>query len=130
MDGVYAGAVKDFLSGVHKPGDVYKIALYKETPEGDRYDASSEVNGAGYERGGKTLTGYKVGVAGNVVFIRFDDALWPKSTISAKGAVIYNSSKENRVLRHIEFDDVYVSKNGPLEVYLPAPGVVCFAAAV
>ncbi len=130
MDGVYSSAVKDFLSGVHKAGDVYKIALYREPPEGDTYDETQEITGPGYLKGGKVLTGYNVGVSGNVVFVRFDDVSWVNSTITAQGAVIYNASEDNRVLRHIEFDGEYVSKNGPLEVYLPAPGVVCFAAAV
>lgn len=89
--------------------DVLKIALYDNTANLDAdttvYTTTGEVSGAGYTAGGITLTvasGYPQVVDGQAA-LTFDDAEWPASTITARGAMIYNTTRSNRAEMILDF---------------------------
>lgn len=123
---------QDWLNGVHQPGDTYKAALIKTGHAGtfdkntDNYSdlgADEVANGNGYTTGGKTLTGFSVGITGDVAHLSFDDPAWTAATFSADGLLIYNSSKSNKVLGVHAFPNAPVAAtNGTFTADLPAPG--------
>jgi hypothetical protein len=78
-------------------GDVYKIALYDNsasfTAATTVYTSTNEVaNGDGYTTGGNTLTNVTPTSSSTTALTDFADTTWSSSTITARGALIYNSS--------------------------------------
>jgi hypothetical protein len=94
----------ELLLGVHDfraSGDTFKVALYTSLASLDAnttaYTTSGEVVGAGYVAGGATLTNLGVTTSNTnstagVGFADFSDVSWPASTITARGALIYNTT--------------------------------------
>lgn len=120
----------DLLEGIQNfataldGGDTYKIALYTSSANLDSattaYITSGEASGTGYTAGGKELTNVGITVSGTVAYIDFDDVTWTSTTISAAGALIYNSSKLNRAVAVFNFGGTYTSTNGDFTVIFPA----------
>ena len=88
-------------------GDTIKIALYTSSATLDvtttAYTVTNEVVGAGYVAGGNTLAGQVVTTSGTTAYVDFSDSTWAASTITARGAMIYNSSKANRSIIILDF---------------------------
>lgn len=119
-------AKADFLNGVHTSADTYKIALYTDAATLDAsttaYSATNEVVGTGYTAGGATLSGFTVDSSGTTAWLDFTtDPSWPTATITARGALIYNSSKTNKAVAVIDFGSDITSTNGTFSVQFPAP---------
>lgn len=117
---------QEILEGVHASTDTYKIALYTSSAtlsaSTTAYSATNEVTGAGYDAGGKTLTGYVSGLATGTAYITFDDPSWTSSTITARGCLIYNSSKSNKAVAAFDFGSDVISVSGTFTIDLPAAG--------
>ena len=121
---------QELLGGVHNftasTGDVFKIALYTSSATLDStttvYSATNEASGTGYTAGGNTLTTAtgSVFISGTTAYIDFDDTTWASSTISAAGALIYNSSKSNKAVLVLSFGGTYSSTSGNFTVQFPA----------
>jgi hypothetical protein len=115
---------QDILNGVHQPGDTYKIALYNPgtlDKTTTAYTATGEVSGAGYSAGGTALSGFTVGLSGDIAYIDFTDPSWAAATITASTALIYNSSRSNKALAVFTFGSTS-STGDTFTVVLPAPG--------
>lgn len=86
-------AAHDFRSS---GGDVFKIALYTSAANLDAtttaYTATGEVVGTGYVAGGNTLTNISPTSSGTTALLDFADTTWVTATITARGALIYNST--------------------------------------
>jgi hypothetical protein len=118
---------QEILEGVHASNDTYKIALYTDAATlgatTTAYASTNEVASAGgYTAGGVTLTGFTSGLADGVAYITFADASWSNATITARGCLIYNSSKSNKAVAAFDFGGNIVSTNGTFTVDLPAAG--------
>lgn len=117
---------QEILEGVHASADVYKIALYTSTAtlgaSTTAYTATNEVTGTGYTAGGATLTGFASGLSGSTGYLTFTDPSWASSTITARGCLIYNSSKTNKAVAAFDFGADVVSTNGTFTVDLPVAG--------
>lgn len=117
---------QEVLEGVHDSADTYKIALYTDAASlgasTTAYSASNEVVGAGYDAGGKTLTGHSTGLSSGVAYLTFSDPSWTSSTITARGCLIYNSSKSNKAVAVFDFGENVVSVNGTFTIDFPAAG--------
>jgi hypothetical protein len=117
---------QELLEGVHTSTDTYKIALYTDSAtlgaSTTAYSATNEVSGTGYDAGGKTLTGYVSGLSGSTAYITFDDPSWANSTITARGCLIYNSSKSNKAVACFDFGSNVVSVSGTFTIDLPSAG--------
>lgn len=116
----------EILQGIHTPSDVYRLALYTSSaiisPATTRYTTDGEVVAeGGYGAGGLTLTGYQVVQFGHIAILDFADPTWPKATIRARGALIYNFSKGNRAVVVLDFGKDITSTNGNFTVTLPPP---------
>jgi ribosomal protein S8E len=91
-------AVHDFrVTG----GDTFKLALYTSSANIDAnttaYTTSNEVVGTNYTAGGRTLTRLGVvtsntSVSTGVGFTDFSDLTFPNVTVTARGALIYNTT--------------------------------------
>lgn len=91
---------KELLFGVHDfdtaNGDTFKMALYTNsasfTAATTAYTATNEVSGTGYSAGGQDLTSVDPVSSGTTALCDFDDETWSTATITARGALIYNST--------------------------------------
>jgi hypothetical protein len=95
----------ELLQGIHDFNtDVFKLALYVATADLGAntavYTTIGEVSGAGYTAGGETMTGVSVSPQG---FVNFANVVWPVANFTARGALIYNSSKANRAVAVLDF---------------------------
>lgn len=117
---------QELLEGVHASGDTYKIALYTDSATLDKavtaYSSTNEVSGAGYTAGGATLTGFSSGLATDTAYITFADPSWSNSTITARGCLIYNSSKSNKAVAVFDFGANVVSVSGTFTIDFPTAG--------
>ena len=115
----------EILNGIHDSTDTYKIALYTSAATLDAtttaYSATNEASGAGYTAGGATLTGFAVTTSGTTAILDFDDISWADATITARGALIYNSSKSNKAVFVMDFGSDISSTNGAFTIQLPLP---------
>jgi len=113
-------------SGTHLAADVYKMALYASTATLSKattvYSATNEVANSGtYAAGGIAMVGFAVVLDGDVAILDWTtDPLWTGATITARGSLIYNSSKSNKAVAVLDFGGDITSTNGNFLVTLPA----------
>jgi hypothetical protein len=98
----------ELLQGIHDfSTDVFKIALYTADAtlgvDTTVYTSANETSGTGYVAGGLVLTGTAVSSANGVSFVDFADAVWNPGAFTARGGLIYNSSKSNRSVAVLNF---------------------------
>ena len=91
---------KELLYGVHdfdlSSGDTFKIALYTNSASFNAattaYTTSNEVSGTGYSAGGGALTNVDPTSSGTTALTDFQDETFSSATITARGALIYNTT--------------------------------------
>ena len=93
---------KELLEGGHdfklSGGDTFKVALYDNsasfTAAATAYTATNEVGNSGsYSAGGGTLTRIDPTSSGTTAFTDFADITFTSATITARGALIYNTTE-------------------------------------
>lgn len=103
----------EMLQGIHDlDTDVLKMALYTSIanlyPTTTAYTATGEVVASGYAAGGVVLTGVTIstGTASTiqpaVVYVTFNNPVF-SAALTARGALIYNTSKANRSIAILDF---------------------------
>ena len=119
---------QELLEAVHNfqlsGGDTFKIALYDNsasfTAATTAYTATNEVTGTGYTAGGNTLTRIDPTSSGTTAFTDFADTTWASSTITARGAMIYNDTAAgNPAVVILDFGSDKSSTNGDFTVVFP-----------
>lgn len=118
----------ELLQGIHNftasTGDVFKLALYTSSanlgPSTTVYTSSNEVVGAGYAAGGNTLTNVTPTSSGTTAFADFADTTWREAVITARGAMIYNSTAGNRAVVILDFGADKISTGGDFSIVFPA----------
>jgi hypothetical protein len=90
---------QELLEGQHdfrSSGNTFKLALYTSSATLDAsttdYSATNEVSGTGYTAGGGTLTNVNPTASGTTAFTDFNDLTFSAATITANGALIYNTT--------------------------------------
>lgn len=116
---------QELLGGVHDlDTDTIKIALYTSSAtlgaSTTAYSVTNEVSGTGYTAGGNTLTSPVISLDGTTAIVDFDNTTWTSATITARGALIYNSSKANRAIAVLDFGADKTSADGDFTVTMPA----------
>jgi hypothetical protein len=119
---------QELLTATHNftasTGDVFKIALYTSSAtlgaSTTAYTTSNEVTGTGYTAGGNTLTNVTPTTSGTTAFTDFGDTTWTTATITANGALIYNSSKSNKAVAVLAFGGDKTSTAGDFTIIFPA----------
>lgn len=121
--------LKDILDGVHEPGDTYKIALFTSAAALDAAttgysgQAGEVANGNGYVTGGQALAGRASAIQGGKGTLDFTDPVWPASSITARGALIYNDTQAGKpAICVLDFGADITSTNDNFTVDLPASG--------
>ena len=118
---------QELMEGVHDfTTHTFKIALYSSSATlsaaTTAYSATNEVSGTNYTAGGNslTVTGGAVSTSGTTAFIDFADTTWSAATITARGAVIYNSSVVgNPAVAVLDFGADKTSTDGDFTVQFP-----------
>ena len=117
---------QEILEGVHASTDTYKIALFTDAATlgaaTTAYSTTNEVSGAGYTAGGATLSGFSSGLASSTAYLTFSDPSFSNATITARGCMIYNSSKSNKAVAVFDFGSNITSTSGTFTVDLPVAG--------
>lgn len=69
------------------------------------YTAINEVTGTGYTAGGVVVTGAILSTDTNTgtVYVNFNNVSWPGANFTARGALIYNTSKSNKSVAVLDF---------------------------
>jgi hypothetical protein len=107
----------------------FKIALFTSAAtlgaSTTAYTTTNEVVGTGYTAGGTTLTNIDPTSSGTTAFIDFNDATWSSATITAAGALIYNTTTDGgtgttNAVAVISFGGDKTSTNGDFVVQFPA----------
>ena len=93
--------------GVHNLlTDVIKVALYTGNASLDysttAYSSANEITGTGYTAGGVIVTNVSVNTSGYTAYVSFDNPVWT-GALTARCALIYNSSKANRSIAVLDF---------------------------
>jgi hypothetical protein len=104
--------------------DVFKIALYTSSATLDAtttaYTTSNEVVGTGYTAGGNTLTVSVVPTSsGTTSYLSFGTTSWTTATITARGAMIYNSTNSNKAVCILDFGSDKTSTAGTFQINFP-----------
>ena len=128
-------AVHDFRA---TGGDTFKLALYTSSATIDAnttaYTTSNEVTGTNYTAGGGTLTRLGVVTSNNNAstgtgFTDFSDLTFTNATITARGALIYNSTPSansnanttltNAAVAVLDFGSDKTSTDGDFTIIFP-----------
>lgn len=116
----------EVLQGTHDlDTDVIKLALYTSAATLDAsttvYSSTNEVSASGsYTAGGGTLTGAAITTSGTTAIVDFSDITFTSATITARGALIYNSSKSDKAIAVLDFGSDKTSTAGNFTVQFPA----------
>jgi hypothetical protein len=116
--------------------DTIKVALLTSsyTPNQDTHDyfndvSSNEVTGTGYTAGGITLASktatYDSGT--NVIVLDAADVTWSASTITARYAVVYDSTgtaSTSALIGYVDFGSDQSSTNGNFTITWDSTGIV------
>jgi hypothetical protein len=101
--------------------DTLKMALYTGNADLNEsttaYTSSNEVTGTGYVAGGVTMTGVTINSSGFTAYVDFSDTVF-NAAVTARCALIYNSSKANRSIAVLDFGSDKTSAN--FTVVMPA----------
>ncbi len=124
---------KQLFEGVHdfrsSGGDTFKLALYTNDATFDasttQYTSTNEVSASGdYAVGGATLTNVSPSADGTTAILDFDDVILENTTISARGALLYNTTPAhtytNPVAAVFDFGSDKTSTSGTFTIQFPA----------
>ena len=107
-------------------GNVFKLALYVATADlsasTTAYTSSGEASGTNYTAGGIALTNITPTTSGTTGYWSFDNATFTNVTLSCAGALIYNSTNQNRAVCVLSFGNTIVKSASDLTITFPAPG--------
>ena len=122
---------EELLGGVHDlDTHTLKLALIKPSPTGsfgaattnysDLTANSDEASGTNYSAGGQNLDSATISLSGTTALVDFADEVFSNLTITAAGALIYNSSASNKAIAVFSFGSNVASTAGDFTVIFPA----------
>ena len=121
---------KQLIDGDHSfasGSDVYKIALYSSSATLNSattsYTTGNEVGDSGqYSAGGGKLTGNNTSIASGVAIVDFADRSFTGVTLTARGALIYNTSATvaNAAVAALDFGADKTATSGTFTIQFPA----------
>jgi len=121
---------KQLLEGDHdfkqSGGDVFKLALYTAgatlTSATTSYTTSQEVSASGqYTAGGGALVNAGTSITAGVARVDFDNLSFTGVTLTARGALIYNTSLTNAAVAVLDFGADKTATSGTFTIQFPAP---------
>jgi len=123
---------KELLEGEHNfkssGGDVFKLALYTSAATLNSattsYTTGSEVSSTGsYVATGGTLVNAGTSITAGVARVDFDNISFTSVTLTARGALIYNTSATvtNAAVAVLNFTTDKTATDGTFTIQFPAP---------
>ena len=108
-------------------GNAFKVALYTSSAtlsaSTTAYSGTNEASGTGYSGGGAALTNVTPTTSSTTALTDFADVTWSSSSITARGALIYNSSttagSANRAVCALDFGADKTSTSGDFTITFP-----------
>lgn len=92
---------QELLEGKHDfgtSGHTFKLAMYTNsasfTAATTDYTTTNEITGTGYTAGGGSLTNVAPSTSGTTAFTDFSDLTFSTATVTARGAIIYNTTTD------------------------------------
>jgi len=121
---------EDLLNGLHdfapSTGDVFKLALYDSSASIGADTTSYAVGISGqvgdtgqYVAGGGTLVNALVSVNGTTAFVDFNDLSFTGVTLTARGALIYNTSESSKSVCVLDFGGDKTATAGTFTIQFP-----------
>jgi len=118
---------QELLTGTHdftnSTGDTFKIALFTSSATlgaaTTAYSVTNEVSGTGYTAGGNTLTNVTPTTSGTTACTDFAATTWSTATITARGALIYNSTDSDKAVVVLDFGSDKTSTAGDFTIQFP-----------
>lgn len=122
---------KELLEGKHdftNGADAMKLALFTSSATLSAtttdYSTNNEVSGTGYTAGGGALTNVTPTSSGTTAFTDFNDLTFSSSSITARGAMIYNTqtgggSGTTDAVAILDFGADKTSTNGDFTIQFP-----------
>ena len=121
---------QELLVGTHNftnsSGNTFKLALFTNSASFNAattaYTTTNEVSNSGsYSQGGGTLTNVTPTTTGTTAVTDFNpDLSFTTATITARGALIYNSSVSNKAIAVLDFGADKSSTSGTFSIVFPA----------
>ena len=124
----------ELLQGVHNfyngsgggsagTGATFKIALYTSSATlgaaTTAYATTNDTTGTAYNAGGNSLTNVTPTSSGTPAFTDVADTTWSTSTITARGALIYNDSVSDKAVLVLDFGSDKSSSSGDFTITFP-----------
>lgn len=108
-------------------GNTFKLALYTSSASlgaaTTSFTTSNEVSGTGYSSGGSALTNVTPTTSSTTALTDFADLTFSSSSITARGAMIYNSSNTagsaDRAVLILDFGADKTSQSGDFTIQFP-----------
>ena len=118
---------KEILEGIHdleSGGDVFKLALYDSSANlsaaTTSFTTGGEVGNTGqYTSGGGTLTGQTTSLDTGVAIVDFAELSFTGVTLTARGALIYNTSESNKAVAVLDFGGDKTATAGTFTIQFP-----------
>ena len=107
-------------------GNVFKLALYVATAnlgaDTTVYTSTGEASGTNYSAGGIALTNITPTTSGTTGYWSFQNATFSNVTLSCAGALIYNSTNQNRAVCVLSFGSTITKAASNLVITFPPMG--------
>jgi len=119
---------KELLDGVHDfdtGGDAFKLALYTSqatiNASTTSFTTGNEVSASGqYVSGGSQLQSQQTSVASGVAIVNFANLSFTGVTLTARGALIYNSTDSKKAVCALDFGGDKTATSGTFTIQFPA----------
>ena len=119
---------QEILVGTHNftatTGNTFKLALFTSSASlgasTTAFATTNEVSGTGYSSVGSNLTSVTPTTSGTTALCDFSDLTFSSASITANGALIYNSSASNNAVCALAFGGDKTSTAGDFTITFPA----------
>jgi hypothetical protein len=105
-------------------GNKFKLAMYTSTATLGKsttsFTTGSEVSSSGYTSGGKALVNTGTSLSVNTAITNYSNLSFTGVTLTARGALIYNTSNSNTAVCVLDFGGDKTATAGTFTVQFPA----------
>ena len=119
---------QELLVGTHNfdsGGNTFNLALYTSSAtlgaSTTAYTATNEASGTNYTAKGAALTNVTPVTSGTTAIVDFADLTFGTATITARGALIFNTSASDKAVCALDFGGDKSSSAGNFTVVFPSP---------
>ena len=119
---------QELLVGTHNftnGGNTFNLALYTSSAtlgaSTTAYTATNEASGTNYTAKGAALTNVTPTTSGTTAICDFNDLTFGTATVTARGALIFNTSASDKAVCALDFGSDKSSSAGDFTIVFPSP---------